>query len=305
MINRLAIYNDDLEIFSMKLVRFGDVGHERPGIVDVNGDLRDLSGYVSDISSETLELEVLSQISALSTNSLPRVSGNPRLGSPLRVTGKFIAVGLNYRDHAEEAGMPIPKEPIIFMKANSCVVGPNDDLIIPRGSMKTDWEVELGIVIGSRASYVTKDEALSRVAGYVVVNDVSERQYQIERGGTWDKGKSCDTFGPIGPWIVTPDEIDDVQNLDLWLDVNGVRRQTGNTATMIFGVAELVSYVSNFMTLYPGDVITTGTPPGVGMGIKPDPIYLVPGDEISLGIDRLGSQRQRCVAWSATVATSN
>jgi 2-keto-4-pentenoate hydratase/2-oxohepta-3-ene-1,7-dioic acid hydratase in catechol pathway len=230
--------------------------------------------------------------------SLPLVAGSPRLGTPYAGIGKFIAIGLNYSDHAAESGLPVPTEPVIFMKATSCIVGPNDDVMLPRGSVKTDWEVELGVVIGRTARYVPEHSALEHVAGYCVVHDVSERAYQIERGGTWDKGKGCDTFGPVGPWLVTADEVGDPQALDMWLDVNGARMQTGNTRTMIFPVRTIVSYVSQFMTLLPGDLITTGTPPGVGMGRKPAPVYLRAGDVIELGISRLGTQRQTVVSWS-------
>jgi 2,4-didehydro-3-deoxy-L-rhamnonate hydrolase len=239
----------------------------------------------------------LRDLTGIDPETLPIVEGNPRLGPPVAKIGKFIAVGLNFSDHAAESNLPVPEEPVIFTKATSCIVGPNDDVTIPRGSKKTDWEVELGVVIGTRASYVSKEAALDHIAGYVVVDDVSEREYQIERGGTWDKGKGCDTFGPIGPWLVTADEVGDVQNLSMWLDVNGERKQTGTTATMIFDVATLVSYISEFMTLMPGDVITTGTPPGVGMGQKPQPQYLKPGDVVRLGIEKLGEQQQTFVAW--------
>ena len=235
---------------------------------------------------------------AIDPERLPLVEGQPRYGVPVNGVRKFIAIGLNFADHAEESNLPIPSEPVVFTKAVSCLQGPNDTVVIPRGSEKTDWEVELGIVIGRRASYVEQADALDHVAGYVLINDVSERAFQTERGGTWDKGKGCDTFGPVGPWIVTPDEVGDVQNLDMWLDLNGKRMQTGNTRTMIFGVAEIVSYVSQFMTLEPGDLITTGTPPGVGLGQKPEPFYLKAGDVMELGIDKLGSQRQAVVAWS-------
>ena len=281
----------------MKLLRHGPSGQERPGILDAEGKIRDLSGKIDDIDGDKLSPAKLKELAAIDISSLPVVEGNPRLGVPVARIGKFIAVGLNFSDHAAESGLPVPAEPVVFTKAISSITGPNDNVVIPRGSKKTDWEVELGVVIGTRASYVTKDEALAHVAGYVVVNDVSEREYQIERGATWDKGKGFDTFGPIGPWLVTSDEVGDVQNLSMWLDVNGERKQTGTTATMIFDVATLVSYISEFMTLMPGDVITTGTPPGVGMGIKPEPQYLKAGDVVRLGIEKLGEQQQTFVAW--------
>src|SRR4051794_2606357 len=281
----------------MKLLRYGPPGQESPGVLDGQGRIRDLSSHLGDISGDRLTPASLRELAGIDPETLPIVEGNPRLGAPVARVGKFIAVGLNFSDHAAESGLPVPAEPVIFTKATSCIVGPNDNVTIPRGSKKTDWEVELGVVIGTRASYVTKDNALAHVAGYVVVNDVSEREYQIERGGTWDKGKGCDTFGPIGPWLVTADEVGDVQNLSMWLDVNGERKQTGTTATMIFDVATLVSYISEFMTLMPGDVITTGTPPGVGMGIKPEPQYLKAGDVVRLGIEKLGEQQQTFVPW--------
>jgi 2-keto-4-pentenoate hydratase/2-oxohepta-3-ene-1,7-dioic acid hydratase in catechol pathway len=280
----------------MKLVRYGQPGRERPGLVDDQGKLRELSGIVDDIAPEALGASALNKLRrAAKAGDLPAVRGKPRLGCPVSGVGKFIAIGLNYTDHAKETGSPIPKEPIIFMKAISCLQGPNDDVLLPRGSVKSDWEVELGVVIGTTARYVEQADALKHVAGYCLVNDLSEREYQLERGGTWDKGKGCDTFGPVGPWLVTTDEIKDPQDLDMWLDVNGQRMQTGNTKTMIFGVAELVSYVSRFMTLAPGDIITTGTPPGVGLGMKP-PRFLKAGDVITLGITGLGEQRQQVVA---------
>jgi 2-keto-4-pentenoate hydratase/2-oxohepta-3-ene-1,7-dioic acid hydratase in catechol pathway len=281
----------------MKLLRYGPAGQERPGLLDGQGRIRDLSRVIKDIDGSQLSPSRLKELASLDPANLPPVDGDPRLGPPVANVGKFIAIGLNFRDHAEESGLPIPKEPVVFMKATSCIVGPNDDVVIPRGSKKTDWEVELGVVIGTRASYVSKERALDHVAGYLVVNDVSEREYQTERGGQWDKGKGCDTFGPIGPWLVTPDEVGDVQNLSMWLDVNGQRKQTGSTATMIFDVATIVSYLSEFMSLLPGDVITTGTPPGVGLGQKPQPVYLKPGDVVRLGIEKLGEQQQRLVAW--------
>ncbi|MEC8534367.1 MAG: fumarylacetoacetate hydrolase family protein [Pseudomonadota bacterium] len=282
----------------MKLLRYGPRGQEKPGLLDANGRIRDLSGVVADITPDQLWGEGLAALKAIDPERLPLVEGQPRYGVPVNGVRKFIAIGLNFADHAEESNLPIPSEPVVFTKAVSCLQGPNDTVVIPRGSEKTDWEVELGIVIGKRASYVEQADALDHVAGYVLINDVSERAFQTERGGTWDKGKGCDTFGPVGPWIVTPDEVGDVQNLDMWLDLNGKRMQTGNTRTMIFGVAEIVSYVSQFMTLEPGDLITTGTPPGVGLGQKPEPFYLKAGDVMELGIDKLGSQRQAVVAWS-------
>ncbi|TWB14171.1 2-keto-4-pentenoate hydratase/2-oxohepta-3-ene-1,7-dioic acid hydratase in catechol pathway [Nitrospirillum amazonense] len=281
----------------MKLLRYGPVGQEKPGLLDAAGQIRDLSGHVADIGPAQLSAEGLAALAALDIASLPVVSGSPRLGVPYTGIAKFLAVGLNYADHAAESNLPLPKEPVLFTKAISCLNGPNDDVVLPKDSVKSDWEVELGIVIGKTARYVDEADALGHVAGYVLVNDVSEREYQIERGGTWDKGKGCDTFGPVGPWLVTADEIADPQNIDLWLDVNGARRQTGNTSTMIFGVATLVSYISRFITLQPGDLITTGTPPGVGMGVKPEPVYLKAGDVMRLGSDLLGTQQQTVVAW--------
>ena len=280
----------------MKLVRYGPPGQEKPGLIDAAGQLRDLSRVVGDIGPDQLGDAALEALRQLATADLPAVEGSPRLGSPLTGVRKFIAIGLNFADHAAESNLPIPAEPIVFMKATSCIQGPDDAVMLPRDSVKTDWEVELGVVIGTRARYVTEDEALDHVAGYCTINDVSEREFQIERGGTWDKGKGCDTFGPLGPWLVTRDEVPDPQNLGMWLDVNGRRMQTGSTQTMIFSVAKIVSYVSQFMTLEPGDVITTGTPPGVGMGMKP-PVYLKAGDQIALGIDGLGEQRQVVVAF--------
>jgi 2,4-didehydro-3-deoxy-L-rhamnonate hydrolase len=281
----------------MKLLRYGPAGHEQPGILDTQGQLRALTGRYSDIGPEQLSPASLKALAAIDPTTLPVVSGNPRLGLPLSGTRKFIAIGLNYADHAEESKMAIPAEPVVFTKAVSCLQGPNDAVMLPKDSKKTDWEVELGVVIGSTARYVEENAALDYVAGYVVVNDVSEREYQLERGGTWDKGKGCDTFGPVGPWLVTRDEVGDVQNLSMWLDVNGQRMQTGNTQTMIFGVATLVSYLSRFMTLEPGDIITTGTPPGVGAGKKPQPIFLEAGDSIRLGIEKLGEQQQQVIPW--------
>jgi 2,4-diketo-3-deoxy-L-fuconate hydrolase len=282
----------------MKLTRYGRAGKEKPALIDRAGKLRDLSEVVADIDADALAPRALARLAKLKPESLPAVRGAPRIGACLGRVGNFIAVGLNYADHAAESGMAVPKEPVLFTKAPSCIVGPNDDVVIPKGSTKTDWEVELAIVIGSRASYVSEDQALAHVAGYCICNDVSEREYQHERSGQWVKGKSCPTFGPLGPWLVTPDEIEDVQALNMWLDVNGERMQTGSTATMVFGVKTLVSYISQFMALEPGDVITTGTPPGVGAGKKP-PRFLKAGDTMSLGVDGLGQQAQRVVAWKA------
>jgi len=281
----------------MKLVRYGRAGAEKPGLVDAEGRLRDLSGVVEDIAGEALSPRALAKLAKIKPETLPPARGKPRLGACVGGIGNFIAVGLNYADHAAETGAEIPKEPILFNKAPSCVVGPNDDIVIPKGSQKTDWEVELAVVIGRRASYVEEEEALDHVAGYCVCNDVSERAFQIERGGQWMKGKGCPTFGPLGPWLVTKDEVADVQRLAMWLDVNGERMQSGSTSTMVFGVKHLVSYISQFLTLEPGDVITTGTPPGVGMGKKP-PRYLKAGDTVSLGIEGLGSQAARVVAFT-------
>jgi 2,4-didehydro-3-deoxy-L-rhamnonate hydrolase len=281
----------------MKLLRYGPAGREQPGILDAQGQIRSLVGRHSDIGPEQLAPASLKTLAAIDPASLPLVSGSPRLGLPFAGTRKFIAIGLNYADHAAESNLPIPTEPVIFTKAVSCLQGPNDAVMIPKDSKKTDWEVELGVVIGTTARYVEESSALEHVAGYVVVNDVSEREFQIERGGTWDKGKGCDTFGPVGPWLVTRDEVGDVQNLAMWLDINGQRMQNGSTKTMIFGVATLVSYISRFLTLEPGDIITTGTPPGVGMGKKPQPIYLKAGDTVRLGIEKLGEQQQQVVAW--------
>lgn len=279
----------------MKLLRYGPPGQEKPGILDNNGTIRDLAAVIPDIDASTLGKASLERLAALDVNTLPVIGGNPRIGAPIANIGKFIGIGLNYRDHANEAKLPIPTEPIIFMKANSCVVGPNDDVVLPRQSQKVDWEVELGIVIGTRARYVGKDEALSYVAGYCVVNDVSERHFQLERGGTWDKGKGFDTFGPVGPWLATADDVGDPQALDIWLKLNGETVQRSNTREMIFDCATIVSYVSELMTLMPGDVITTGTPAGVGMGMNPQR-YLRAGDALALGVQGLGEQRQRIVA---------
>jgi 2-keto-4-pentenoate hydratase/2-oxohepta-3-ene-1,7-dioic acid hydratase in catechol pathway len=286
----------------MKLLRYGPKGAEKPGLLDADGRIRDLSGVVSDITPNELHGAGLEALKAIDPATLPLVDGEPRYGVPVNGARKFIAIGLNFADHAAESNLPEPSEPVVFMKAISCLTGPNDTVVIPRGSEKTDWEVELGIVVGKPASYVEQADALDHVAGYVLINDVSERAFQTERGGTWDKGKGCDTFGPAGPWIVTTDEVGDVQNLNMWLDLNGKRMQTGNTRTMIFGVAEIVSYVSQFMTLQPGDLITTGTPPGVGLGQKPEPFYLKPGDVMELGIEKLGTQRQTVAAWSKVAA---
>jgi 2-keto-4-pentenoate hydratase/2-oxohepta-3-ene-1,7-dioic acid hydratase in catechol pathway len=282
----------------MKLVRFGNPGAEKPGLIDEQGRLRDMSTIIADVTPGTLSRSALKNVAAISPSALPLVTGEPRLGVPIVGVGKFIAIGLNYADHAAEANLPLPSEPIVFQKAITSLSGPNDDVVLPKGSKKSDWEVELGIVIGTRASYVECPDALAHVAGYCIVNDVSEREYQMERGGTWDKGKGCDTFGPVGPWLVTTDDVPDPQALDVWLDVNGQRMQAGNTRTMIFDCAEIVSYVSRFMTLMPGDIIATGTPPGVGMGKKPAAIYLKPGDVMTLGIAGLGTQRQQTREWS-------
>jgi 2,4-didehydro-3-deoxy-L-rhamnonate hydrolase len=282
----------------MKLLRYGPPGRELPGLLDSQFKIRSLSGHIADIGPAQLSNAQLEILSSIDVATLPIVDGNPRLGIPFTNTRKFIGVGLNYADHAAEAGLPMPTEPPIFTKAVSSLQGPNDDVMLPRGSQKSDWEVELGIVIGTTARYVEKNAALEYVAGYVIVNDVSEREFQMERGGTWDKGKGCDTFGPVGPWLVTQDEIVDVQALPMWLDVNDVRMQTGNTRSMIFGVVTLVSYLSRFMTLEPGDIITTGTPPGVGLGQKPAPVYLRAGDTMRLGIDGLGEQHQTVVPFS-------
>jgi 2-keto-4-pentenoate hydratase/2-oxohepta-3-ene-1,7-dioic acid hydratase in catechol pathway len=281
----------------MKLLRYGPAGHEKPGLVDREGKIRDLSGTVGDIDGAALAPASLDRLRRLDPASLPLVSGTPRLGPCVGRVPKFIAIGLNYRQHAAETGAAIPKEPIIFMKATSCIVGPNDDVIIPKASQKTDWEVELGIVIGTLARYVAANDARRRVAGYCVVNDVSEREFQIERGGQWTKGKSADTFGPIGPWVVTADEVPDPGNLALWTEVNGKRVQNSNTADLIFGIDEIVSYVSHFLTLEPGDVIATGTPSGVGLGMKP-PQFLKPGDRMRLSVEGLGEQNQRLTEFT-------
>ena len=275
----------------MKLVRFGDIGAEKPGLMD--GDtLRDLSGHLDDITGNMLDDATLTRLRAIDPASLPAVTGSPRIGTCIGNIGKFLCIGLNYSDHAAEMGMEIPKHPILFLKANSAINGPNDDVILPRGSTKSDWEVELGVVIGTTAKYVSRENALDHVAGYCVINDVTERDFQSQLSGQWTKGKSCDTFGPIGPWLVTRDEVPDPQNLAMSLDVNGKRMQTGTTATMIFGVAEIIEHLSNLMTLHPGDVISTGTPPGIGAGTKPEPVFLKVGDVMELSIDGLGQQRQ-------------
>ena len=281
----------------MKLVRFGPPGQEKPGLVDTDGTIRDLSGVVSDIDGTTLSRQSLDRLRGMDAKSLPAAPAGARIGPCVGNVRNFIAVGLNFADHAAETNSPIPAEPILFNKAPSCIVGPNDDIVIPRGSQKTDWEVELCIVIGERASYVGANEAMNYVAGFCICNDVSEREYQLERSGQWMKGKGCPTFGPIGPWLVTPDEIADVHSLSMWLDVNGEKMQRGSTKTMIFNVPKIVSYTSHFMILEPGDVITTGTPPGVGLGMKP-PKFLKAGDVVTLGIEGLGEQRQRFVAYS-------
>ena len=281
----------------MKLLRHGPKGQEKPALLDGQGQVRDLSGVIADLRADMLTPEGLAKLRAIDPATLPLVAQPGRMAPPWTGMGKFICVGLNYADHAAESGMPVPAEPVLFTKHTSTVIGCNDPVVLPQGSVKTDWEVELGVVIGARARYVSESDALHHVAGYCVVNDVSEREYQLERGGTWDKGKGCDTFGPIGPWLVTTDEITDPQKLDMWLDVNGEARQRGNTKTMIFDCKTLVSYVSSFMTLEPGDIITTGTPPGVGMGMKPNPQFLKPGDVMTLGIEGLGQQTQKVVRF--------
>ncbi len=279
----------------MKLLRYGEKGQERPGVLDDEGRIRDLSDILNDINGAALQPNALSQLNGLDLSTLPLVASDVRLGPCVANVGKFLCIGLNYRDHADETGVAHPEEPVVFMKATSSICGPNDAIVIPRGSEKTDWEVELGVVIGSHAKYVAKNEALNYVAGYCVVNDLSEREFQLERGGQWDKGKGCDTFGPLGPYLVTKNEIPDVQNLRLWLEVDNVRYQNGSTSNMIFGVANVVSYLSRFMSLQPGDIISTGTPAGVGLGQKPDPVYLRPGQKMRLGIDGLGTQIQLTV----------
>jgi 2,4-diketo-3-deoxy-L-fuconate hydrolase len=282
----------------MKLLRFGPKGKEKPGLLDANGVVRDLSGLLPDLTSAHLSREWLDRLASADPGRLPAVAEPGRLAPVVADIGKLICVGLNYSDHAAESGMAVPSEPVLFQKATSAIIGCNDPVVLPRDSLKSDWEVELGVVIGTRARYVDIDQALDHVAGYCVVNDLSEREYQLERGGQWDKGKGCDTFGPVGPWLVTTDEIPDPQNLAMWLEVNGKRYQSGNTRTMVFTVAHLVSYISRFMTLNPGDVISTGTPPGVGLGQKPDPLYLRPGDRMTLGIEGLGQQNQTVHAWN-------
>ncbi len=285
----------------MKLMRYGPKGHEKPALLDDKGRVRDLSALLPDITAASLTPAGLAALAAVDVNKLPIVETPGRTAPPYSGVGKFIAIGLNYSDHAAESGMAVPKEPVVFTKTTSCIVGCNDAVVLPQGSVKGDWEVELGVVIGSKARYVSEADALKHVAGYCVVNDVSEREYQLERGTQWDKGKGCDTFGPVGPWLATRDEVPDPQALNMWLDVNGKRFQTGNTKTMVFGVAHLVSYLSRFMTLLPGDLITTGTPPGVGMGVKPSPVYLKAGDVMTLGIDALGTQRQVVHAWNTAL----
>ena len=280
----------------MKLLRFGPHGQEKPGLLDATGTLRDLSGIVDDIAGNVLSDAFLAKLREVDPTTLPAVSGQPRIGPCVGRVGKFVCIGLNYADHAAESGLPVPSEPVVFNKWTSAICGPNDDIEIPRGSVKTDWEVELGVVIGKAAKYIDEANALDYVAGYCIVNDVSEREWQIERGGQWDKGKGFDTFGPLGPWLVTRDEVPDPQALDLWLEVDGHRYQNGNTRTMVFGVAQLVAYLSRCMSLQPGDVISTGTPPGVGLGIKPNPVYLKPGQTMRLGIAGLGEQLQRTVS---------
>ena len=283
----------------MKLLRVGPKGFEKPAILAKDGSIRDLTGVVADIGGATLTPEGLARISGTDIELLPKLDPSGRIGPCVANVGKFICIGLNYADHAAETGAKIPEEPIIFMKATSAIIGPNDDVIIPKNAIKPDWEVELAVVIGKEARYVEEADALDHVAGYCVCNDVSERHFQTERGGTWDKGKGADTFGPIGPWLVTKDEVPDPQNLSMWLEVDGHRYQNGSTKTMIFGIAQVVSYVSQFMSLQPGDIITTGTPPGVGMGIKPDPVWLKPGNVMHLGIEGLGEQKQNVKAYSA------
>jgi 2-keto-4-pentenoate hydratase/2-oxohepta-3-ene-1,7-dioic acid hydratase in catechol pathway len=279
----------------MKLLRYGDIGQEKPGVLDSEGNLRDLSNIISDIDGDFLSRGGIDEINKLDLNALPKVSGSPRLGMPVSGTPKLICIGLNYSDHAKESNMAIPTEPVVFMKAISSLNGPNDDVILPNNSIKGDWEVELAVVIGKKTKNVDESDAMSHVAGYTICNDVSEREWQLEHGSQWSKGKSFDTFAPVGPWLVTKDEIENPQNLAMWLDLNGKRMQTGNTSTMIFGIEKLISYLSYFVTLQPGDIISTGTPPGVGMGIKPEPVFLSVGDEMRLGIDGLGEQKQTVV----------
>jgi 2-keto-4-pentenoate hydratase/2-oxohepta-3-ene-1,7-dioic acid hydratase in catechol pathway len=283
----------------MKLCRFGPAGSERPGLIDADGAIRDLSGVIADLGPAEISPAGLAKLAAINPASLPKAEGNPRYGACVAGTRQFVAIGLNYADHAADSTLPIPEEPVVFQKWVTCIQGPNDPVTIPKDSKKTDWEVELGVVIGKRASYVEEADALSYVAGYCVIDDISERHWQTERGATWDKGKGFPTFGPIGPWLVTADEVGDPQDLSMWLDVNGERKQDGSTKTMIFTVAQIIAYLSQFMILEPGDVITTGTPPGVGLGQKPEPWYLKAGDVVTLGIEKLGEQRQEFVAWVA------
>ncbi len=280
----------------MKIVRFGEPGQEKPGIIDSDNNIRDLSGEVTDITGEFLEAGGLSKLAQLDINSLPIASGSPRLGIPVAAVPKIICIGLNYSDHAKESNMPIPTEPVVFMKAISALSGPNDDVVLPKGSTKGDWEVELAVVIGKETKNVSEDQAMEYVAGYTICNDVSEREWQLEHGSQWSKGKSFDTFAPVGPWLVTPDDVSDPHNLAMWLDLNGKRMQTGNTNTMIFRIEKLISYLSYFVTLQPGDIISTGTPPGVGMGIKPEPVFLSVNDVMRLGIDGLGEQKQTVIS---------
>lgn len=284
----------------MKLIRYGKPGQEKPGIIDNDGNARSLVDIITDWDGEHLTAKVLAKVAKINPAKLPLVKPKTRLGSPVARPQKFIAIGLNFSDHAAETGNPIPKEPVVFNKWTSCICGPNDDVMLPKNSVKSDWEVELGVVIGTQARNVSKKDALSHVVGYCLINDVSEREYQMERGGTWDKGKGFDTFGPIGPWLVTADEVGNPGKLGMWLDVNGVRMQTGSTKTMIFDVATIVSYCSTLMTLEPGDIITTGTPPGVGLGKKPNPVFLKPGDVMTLGIEKLGEQKQTVVKFSTS-----
>jgi len=279
----------------MKLLRYGEKGQERPALLDNDGKLRDLSAVVADIAGQTLSPESIARLQDIDPSTLPLVEGSPRIGACVGQVGKFICIGLNYADHAAETGAAIPAEPVVFSKWTSAIVGPNDNVEIPRNSRKTDWEVELGVVIGKGGRYISENQAMEHVAGYCVINDVSEREFQLELGGTWDKGKGCDTFGPLGPWLVTRDEIADPHQLDLWLEVDGHRYQNGNTRTMIFQIPKIISYLSQFMSLQPGDVISTGTPPGVGLGIKPEPVYLRAGQTMRLGISGLGEQQQRTV----------
>ncbi|QNK01245.1 fumarylacetoacetate hydrolase family protein [Dyella telluris] len=287
----------------MKLCRFGKPGAEKPGLIDGEGAIRDLSGVIDDITANALGRDGLRRLQNIDPSTLPRVDGSPRFGTPVAHVGKMLCVGMNYADHAAETNAPVPEQPVLFMKATTAIGGANDTVVIPRGSVKTDWEVELGVIIGEVTRDVSVEQALDHVAGYAVINDLSEREFQLEHGGQWVKGKSCDTFGPIGPWLVTKDEVPDPQNLSLWLEVNGHRYQNGNTRTMVFGVAALVSYISRYMTLMPGDVISTGTPAGVGLGLRP-PTYLKPGDVIELGIEGLGRQRQDVVAHPSSPANA-